>query len=318
MKLFHRVKAETFSSKHRALFRLSLLVAGHLAVVGLAGCLQAKDVLWQDRFDAAPTGRLTKVSGDALFAPTVVPTTEATYVNGSIVEDGEGGKLLRHHLPAGELGAFIVPVLLLRETDHAILEYDLRFDPDFDWRWGGKIPGLVGVRAGESIYAPTSGNDDGREKGFSTRLMWHGNDDNGRRPFGLRLPPIRVGGNDMVTYVYARHPNQDFDGFGWHASLGSLERDVWCRVRYEVKLNTPGRRDGVFRVWFNGRPVFSASDWDYRAREDVRIQAILWDIHRGGGVSPGWISTRDCHIDIRNVVVKDLATPSSPDEERRR
>ena len=272
------------------------------------GTPPAGNVLWSDRFDSAPTGQLTKVTGDALFGPTAALTNGGTYAHGSIHIDPDGGKLLRHTIPAGQLGAFIVSPQLIRPTDHAVLSYDVRFDENFDWRWGGKIPGLVGVAPGHSIYEPTSGNAD-RSVGFSTRLMWHGRGDDGTRPFQGKLGPIRAGtDNDLVTYIYAHNPSAGFNGYGWHTSLGSaLQRGQWHRITMEVKLNTVGAADGVFKVWVDDDLRFSATNWIYRDRSDVMIEAVLYDIHRGGGTTPpSWVSSRETHIDIRNMTVTEL------------
>jgi hypothetical protein len=47
----------------------------------------------------------------------------------------------------------------------ATLEYRIRFDGDFDWRLGGKVPGLTGG-SHPSGCVETDGT------GFSARMMW--------------------------------------------------------------------------------------------------------------------------------------------------
>ncbi len=267
-------------------------------------------ILWQDKFDAAPAGQLTKVTGDAVFAPTVAPTNTDTYAMGSIVNDGPDGKgkALRHRIPAGQLGPFIVSPKLAREATHATIQYSIRFDKNFDWRWGGKMgPGLVGVDTGVGIYKPTSGNGD-RNIGWSARLMWHGRGDDGSRPFQGKLGPIPQGrDNDVVTYLYSRYPKDGFSGYGWHTSVGSMLRDTWQTVKLEVKMNTVGKQDGVFKVWIDGALGYSATNFDWRSKENIRIQAIMWDIHRGGGTTPpSWVSSRDTYVDIADVVVREV------------
>lgn len=282
------------------------VVTGQAGVWALSPTVAAQPsggVIWADRFAAAPVGQLSKPSGDALFAPTAAPTDAGTYVHGSIQAD-PGGNVLHHTIPAGQLGNFTVSPRLSRPVEHAILSYDIRFDDDFDWRWGGKMPGLVGVTPGVEIYTPTSGRPN-RDNGFSTRLMWHGRGNDGSRPFQNALGPIPPGqDNALVTYIYARQPSAGFDGFGWQANIGGgLQSGVWHNVRMEVKLNTVGQADGVFRVWLDGGQLFNAANWDYRNRSDVTIQAVLYDIHRGGDNSANWVSSRNTYIDVRNVVV---------------
>lgn len=225
--------------------------------------------------DTAPVGRLTKVTDDALFGPTAARTSANTYTNGSILTDPAGGKFLRHSIPAGQLGPLIVSPKLSRDVEHAVLDYDIRFDENFDWRWDGKIPGLVGVAPGQGIYAPTSGSTN-RSAGFSTRLMWHGRGDDGSRPFQGKLGPIPAGtDNELVSYVYAPDPSAGFGGYGWHSNLRSeMQRGQWHHITMEVKLNAVGSRNGVLNIWGDGRLQFSASDWEFRTRSDVKINAV--------------------------------------------
>lgn len=260
--------------------------------------------LWRDAFDYAPDGQLSEEAGDGIFAPTAAGTGADTYASGRILADPQGGKFLRQMLPSGELGKFIVTPKLKRPAEHAVISYEIRFDENFDFRWGGKIPGLVGVAPGKSIYAPTSGNPD-RSVGFSARLMWHGRGDDGTRPFQHALGPIpEEANNDIVTYIYATSPSSGFDHFGWQARLGGeFKRGEWHRIAMEVKLNSLGERNGLFRVWVDDHLLFSADDWEFRIHSDVKINAVLYDVHRGGREDENWISKRDSYIDIRNMVV---------------
>jgi hypothetical protein len=272
-------------------------------------------VVWQDKFDNAASGQLNQISGDPLFAPMAAPTEDTDYNNVSIINEGPGGngKSLRHKIPANTLGPFIVSPRLSQETEHATIEYDIRFDSNFDWRLGGKFgAGLVGVAPGRGIYEPTSGNPN-RDIGWSTRLMWHGRGDDGTRPFQSKLGPIPAGlDNDIVTYIYARYPNENFNGFGWHTSVGNFMRGTWHNVKMEVKMNTVGQQDGIFRVWVDGTLRFGATNFDYRNNSNIRIQAIMWDIHRGGDLTPpSWVSSRDTFVDMANITVRDLLSPAS-------
>lgn len=278
------------------------------ATVAPAG---AGTIIWADKFDTAPTGTLaTKAAGDAIFAPTAAGTAASTYQHGSIVDDPAGGKFIRHTIPANNQGAFIVSPTPTQQTLHAKLEYESRFNTGFSWAWGGKMgPGLVGWAPGYGPYDPTSGAAD-RDIGFSTRLMWHGRGaSSGTRPFQGTLGPIPAGRDmQVVTYIYARQPNGSaFSGFGYHANIGpELTAGVWFKIAMEVKLNTVGSNDGIFRVWFDDVLAFEATDWNYRMRDDISIMAILWDVHRGGGNTGDWVTPVESQIDVRNVTLTDL------------
>lgn len=283
----------------------------------------AGTVVWQDNIASAPTGPISQAAGDAIFGPTIAGTGSSTYEHGEIVDTGDG-KVLRHHLPAGELGALIVSPALPQPTLHAAVQYDIRWNSrpggqPFEWMWGAKSgPGLVGVAPGRGIYEPTSGNGD-RSIGFSGRLMWHGRGYDGTRPYeganGSKLGPIAVGEEpEIVTYVYAISPDgANFGYYGYHEVLPTKAdafkpvEDTWYTIRLEVKLNTIGQADGWFIVTANGATLIDRRTWTWRSDPAVTIQAVLYDIHRGGGASDGWISQNDNALDVRNVTVTDLA-----------
>jgi hypothetical protein len=265
-------------------------------------------VIWQDTFDTTANGQLVKTTGDSIFAPTSTGTDSGTYANGSIVDDSPNGKFLRQNIPANSLGAFIVTPLNDHETDWASLEFEIRFDPNFDWQWGGKLgPGLHGVAPGHAWDEPSSCQLR-TGASFSTRLMWHGNNTNGTgsgRPYPSKLPAIPAGSNDIVTYAYVFTPSVGFNNCGWHTSLGALSKGAWHTIKQEVKLNAVGSSNGIFRLWIDGVLKLDRSDWIYRTQSDLHIQGLLWDVHRGGGL-PDWGSPIACQIDHRNVVVTDL------------
>src|SRR5687767_13714126 len=62
----------------------------------------------------------------------------------------------------------------------------------------------------------------------------------------------------MVLGIYAYHAEmQGFYGSAWpwtgKGDLGLAELGKWMCIEGEVKVNTPGMRDGIMRAWVNGR-----------------------------------------------------------------
>jgi hypothetical protein len=82
-------------------------------------------------------------------------------------------------------------------------------------------------------------------------------------------------------------------------------RGKWHKIKMEVKLNTVGMQNGVLKIWVDDSLRFSASNFDYRDSEDIKIQAVLWDVHRGGTPQDGWVSSHDSYIDIANFSVRE-------------
>lgn len=264
-------------------------------------------IIWQDRIDTAPNGQLTQASGQRLFDPTyyLVPAEHAP--RGTVVDDAPNGKLLRHNLPPRTLGNFTVSPIIGTPTEYGAIEYKIRFDSNFDWRWGGKMgPAFVGVVPGHGIYEPTSGNSN-RDVGFSTRSMWGGEvDANG----------VSIGTTGSVKlYLYLRWPRDaspypGWQSYGWQPDLNiTLRRGVWYKIRTVVRLNTVGKHDGLFESWLDDVLMFRMTNVDYRMDPRVKIQCVLWDIHRGGDLNGFWTSPRSSDIDIKDVTVWELSGP---------
>lgn len=162
------------------------------------------------------------------------------------------------------------------------LEYRVRFGADFDWRLGGKLPGL----AGGSV--PTGGNFD--PDGFSARYMW------------------REGGR-LVIYLYwagqASAARERGRQYGVDLDCGvTLERGRDYRLRQRVTLNTPGRPDGRLEVWVDGRPVLQRADLLFRdaPAKAWQIDRFLFSTFHGGN-SPSWAPTRDCTVEFDDLAV---------------
>ena len=160
-------------------------------------------------------------------------------------------------------------------TDHLFLRYRVRFADGFDFVRGGKLPGLYGGRMISGGRIP-----DGTD-GFSTRFMW------------------RVGG---AGEVYAYLPSSQT----WGTSLGRgsfrFRPGSWQCLEQELALNTPGRADGVVRVWLDGRPVFAQEGLVFRTVATLRIEGVFFSTFFGGS-DASWASTADTHVDFGDFAV---------------
>ncbi len=246
-------------------------------------------------FDGLPVGPVSPVDFMATLGGT--NNDAADYTDTSVVEAGAGhGEVLRttlragtvRDLPDGAHGIVVFPALP-SSVHRACLAYDVRFDPDFDWSLGGKLPGLLGVVPGSPPSLPTGGRFAG-DQGWSGRLMWLG-------PGAYRMPGRS---NSAISYMYGPHQTSEYgDNLWWHASF---RRGVWQRVKQCYRMNTVGRADGVLQAWLDGRPVLDRSDYVFRTRSDVAITHLTWSVFRGGH-TPAWASPRTDTIDFDNVVV---------------
>ncbi|MFT4009798.1 MAG: hypothetical protein QM655_07110 [Nocardioidaceae bacterium] len=214
----------------------------------------------------------------------------------SVVSDSRGGKALRvfleegtiHSKPSGSHGANIF-VPLSETSDSGCVQYDVRFDSDFDWSLGGKLPGLEGVSAGTAPSLPTGGQDAG-DKGWSGRMMW--------------LTPSSyswAGPTNMaVSYMYSPGQADKYgDNVPWEKSFVA---GTWHTVKQCYVMNTVGKSDGVLRAWFDGVQVVNDTAYQYRTAANVHISHLIFSVFRGGATLD-WAGSHDDYIDFDNLTV---------------
>jgi hypothetical protein len=209
--------------------------------------------------------------------------------NSSLVEWKKAwrGRSLRVKYPAGLIGGdsacqWLTPFrnLGLEAREECYARYYLRFDPGFDFVKGGKLPGLVGGGANTGGRIPN-----GRD-GWSARLMW------------------RTGGH-VVQYVY--HPDQPGkwgEDFLWKVKdlPCVFKPGVWHCVETYVRMNTPGRHDGVIRSWFDGEQALEVATLRFRDTADLKIDGFYFSTFFGGG-DPSWAPLKDQYIQFDDFVL---------------
>jgi hypothetical protein len=210
--------------------------------------------------------------------------------NAEIVSDSTGkfSKVLRVHYPAQSAsptvarkykaplgGCQFLADLNLAPRDTLRLSYYVRFSENFDYRKGGKLPGLFGGDRNSGGNTP-----DGTD-GFSTRFMWRKN-----------------GAGELYAYLPTSDEYGTSIGRGqWHFRPG-----VWYRLEQEVKLNQPGRQDGRVRVWLDGKPVLNQEGLTFRSTEKLKIDGIFFSTFFGGN-DPSWATRKDVYVDFAEFAV---------------
>lgn len=229
---------------------------------------------WQDSFGAAPVGKLSK----AYLTENWPTASFAENVNAgrtSVIEESSN-KFVRVLLPKGEVGAPDGGTTWRRrfsETMEATLEYKVRFEPNFEWTKGGKIPGLTGGNS------PTGGND--ASNGFSSRYMWQTN-----------------GG--LILYLYHARMGAKY---GEAFSLGKLTQGKWYTLKQRIRMNTPGQQDGALQVWVDGVLKLDRSDMEWRlAGKTWKIDSLLFTAFHGGN-NAEYTPNRDNLIDFDDFQV---------------
>ena len=179
------------------------------------------------------------------------------------------GKALRVRVDrGGHFGASLLYKFrekLGAEPEEIYLRYYLRFADDWDPARGGKLPGISGTY-GRAGWGGRKVN--GRD-GWSARGLFEGQK-SGRTPVG--------------TYCY----HADMKGkYGSHwrwnrDDRGQLENNRWYAIEQYVKMNTPGKRDGIIRAWVDGKLAMERTDIRFRDVPTLKIEAIWMNVYFGG------------------------------------
>lgn len=160
--------------------------------------------------------------------------------------------------------------------DEVVLSYAVRFSADFDWKKGGKLPGLGGGPG-----KTTGGRRADGLNGFSVRPMW------------------RTDGR-LEAYVY--HAGQRND-YGDSLSLPEdfrLPRDQDVQIRLRVRMNHPERADGLVELKVTYGRTFAYADartMVWRKTPTIQADKLLFETFHGGS-DLSWAPDRACHAEF--------------------
>ena len=175
------------------------------------------------------------------------------------------------------------------EPEDIYVRYYMRFgdnwNPSAD---GGKLPGLAG-RYGKAGWGMRQ--SDGYN-GWSMRSEF------AARPAGDKSTRAMTA---VGSYAYhAEIADSSGDYFDWSDGPSALlENNRWYAVEQHVKLNTPGKRDGVFTAWIDGHKVIDRRSIVYRRTLRLKIEEVWFNVYHGG-TTP---AAQDMALYFDNVVV---------------
>ncbi|MEB4592066.1 hypothetical protein VSS37_13820 [Candidatus Thiothrix sp. Deng01] len=194
-----------------------------------------------------------------------------TVVSGAEARNSQGGSL-RIRLPKGASGCNDEKTCanwkpqIGAQLDSLHYAYWFKFPANFDFVQGGKLPGI-----GSFNPRTGGGKPDGRD-GWSVRAMW-------------------VQGGKAGQYVYHMdQPGNYGDFFAWDAP--PLATGQWHQVKTFVRLNTPGKRDGIITTWLDGKEVLHKDGLRFRLGNGLKIERFLFSVFFGGE-GPEWAPERD-------------------------
>jgi len=267
-------------------FPRGLRLTFSLAVLAWAALLTGKETAPRNEirvdFDAQPAGRYEmrtfRRDWDNAFL--------GQFRQRAAITAESKGKSLRISYPKGSLGPNEGGGHFrerLAPRDAYRLSYRVLFEKGFDFRRGGKLPGLAGGKANTGGKKPTG-------DGWSARYMWS---DGGK--LGLYLYHL-----DQKTQYGDRFPLQD------KATPGQ-----WLTLSQIVQVNTPGKADGRIRVWLNEKLALDRKGLRLRGKVEPEValvdQFMFSTFH--GGSTRKWAPVRDCHARFDDFLISPLPSP---------
>ena len=199
----------------------------------------------------------------------------------------EGVKWLRAIYPKGAVGpnegggGWRMPFASREEAE---LHYTVRFAEGFDFKKGGKLPGLCGgpktITGGDAVS--------GRE-GFSVRVMW------------------RKEGRGQAYVYHMDQPSKYGDEFDFPETF-QFPVGVPVTIRMQVRINTPSKKDGTIRIWTTlpgGAEQLQLEKTGLRFRQvlDYAIDSLLFNTFHGGN-DPSWAPGQEVAADFMGFEVR--------------
>lgn len=207
-------------------------------------------------FDTFPVGQLSEEQFRA-HVPGVSAVSFPADVR--IAENGQAGRMLRAHFPAGRFGprgggaSFVA---LFEPGDEYILSYRVFISPRFDFGKGGKLPGLC---SGGGRY--TGGRIPVQGDGWSARLAFRG---------------------DGRLAIYAYHVGMLGHAGSTFTSERVLPKGRWFSVQELVQVNHEGESDGRVVVWLDGDLAIRWEGAYLRNGALGRVNSICFSLFHGG------------------------------------
>ncbi|MCC6193671.1 MAG: hypothetical protein IT518_04310 [Burkholderiales bacterium] len=190
-----------------------------------------------------------------------------------------------------ESAAYMFPKNLGKELDEVYFQYRLRFGEG--WRGGsmqsGKLPGI----ASDTSMAGNGGGTANGKNGWSFRGLFVGEPMAASSPYNSNNGVVPIG-----WYTYNPDQIAEKQLYGLHlpwtgrGSLGLIEigKDYW--IDQYVKVNTPGKKDGIVRAWINGQLAYERTDHvmrdvgPYQVPGNLAIQKVWMTFLHGGDINP--------------------------------
>jgi hypothetical protein len=151
------------------------------------------------------------------------------------------------------------------DIEELYLTYKLKFQHDFDWALGGKLPG-VSFGLVQTVASGGAGPSIG-DKGASLRLMWNKD-------------------GQCVLYIYHHAMTSKFGDDMGLKPFGRFERDNWHTITMRFVANQIGKANGIIQIWLDDVLVASSDKIEMRTSSSPKtIRGIALHTFMGGADS---------------------------------
>lgn len=181
-----------------------------------------------------------------------------------VIDDNiDRNKVLEVCYPEGSVGPneggaqFVIPI---PPADEYWLSYEFKMSGNYDFRLGGKLPGLT---SGGAQY--TGGHKPDQGQGWSARYMW------------------REGGK-MVLYLYSIDMKGKW-GDDHEFNMPAIDPGRWYHVTQHIRVNSGDKTNGLIEVWVDGEPVLHLESLRLRLGDLGKIDTFFFSTFFGGNTS---------------------------------
>lgn len=183
------------------------------------------------------------------------------------------------------------------DVDEAWFRYRLRLD-DFTPITSGKLPGFAAIPnyTAKGCYPSTE-----QYPGWSARMLFY------PAGWGEAEPDqVRIG---YYTY-HLDQPGTCGEFMPWDSD-GILDQDWWYCIEGRIRVNTPGKSDGLLQGWVDNELAFDRDGLQFRrVGEDSLFVRDFWlDVYFGGSTI---VNDRDLKLQIDDLAISETGRIGCP------
>jgi hypothetical protein len=235
-------------------------------------------------------------------SPGNVPWPKDLAPNGS-VKDG----VMRVKFPAGSYSSKdgINEHSTIAPADDVTLSYQVLLEPGWCWGGGSKAGKLMGLWFGESAKKSGGTGGEWSPSSGSLRLIWLDDGEPTAYVYYSKTSNTDASRSDMGDQDPEYSKFTRASGTAGHLSFGGkfakFKVGSWNDVSLRVKLNTPGKRDGIMSMTVNGKTqTYGKMMWRNGANQ--KVQGVLFQLFHGGN-DKSFSCNKTTYAQVRNVRV---------------